>query len=494
MIVLKFGGSSLSSANNIRRVTSIVSSQIQSQPIVVVSALGETTDQLVELLEIAQRGESCLLCKRHRELSEYHAGILDDLFASGAPAELEEYTRKLFRDLHVRLLEICEDGLPAAPALRDEVLSVGEQISSRIVAAGLAQAGLDTRHMDGRELILTDHHFTNAKPLYWESFARIRWTVPQTAKTQTVVLGGFIGSTDTGRTTTLGRGGSDLTASMIAAAINAKELQVWKDVDGMLTCDPRLKPDAYRVKELSYEEAAELARAGATILHPDSIAPARRLRIPVVIKNTFAPDGEGTKITPIPAEPANRPKSIACKRDLTILEIHPLFAGMDLTALSEAFRELAVSTGAKPELLNVSENSIYLQIDRKADYHQIQFPLQRCLQVRIRAHQAIITVVGSRIGEDDALVTRVRSLFKEDYVTILTDELVSCCFRMIVPERTLISFLDRLHAALFNNLDFALFTTQTSSEAPERVCVSKDQKAGKKPGRLVAMERRFLLS
>ena len=205
---------------------------------VVVSAIGETTDQLLKIVEHAARAESYLAWKLQEEVRTYHFCLAEDLLSGERLELIDRYIRQTFRDLHVRILEVCEGERALNSELRDWVASLGEQLSSRIVAAALQEHGLQAQYMDSTKLILTDERFTNATPRYWETYARIRWSIPIAARTHVVVLGGFIGATEDGRTTTLGRGGSDLTASIVGAVVNADEIQVWKDVDGMLTWDP----------------------------------------------------------------------------------------------------------------------------------------------------------------------------------------------------------------------------------------------------------------
>ena len=272
---MKFGGASLASPASIRRVASIVHAHLHRNPVIVVSAIGDTTDKLLEILEHASRAEAYLAWKLQEEVKTYHFCLAEDLLGPEQLKPIDQFVRQTFRDLHVRMLEVCEGERCVTPELQDWVASLGEELSSRIVAAALQQNGISALHLDSAKLILTDENFTNAAPRYWETYARIRWSVPSAARNHVVVLAGFIGASEQGRTTTLGRGGSDLTASIVGAAFNADEIQVWKDVDGMLTWDPKIKSKGYRVKRLSYEEATELARAGATILHPETIAPAQ---------------------------------------------------------------------------------------------------------------------------------------------------------------------------------------------------------------------------
>jgi aspartate kinase len=456
MIVMKFGGSSVASAEAIRYVASIVQAQLHRQPVVVVSAMGKTTDKLADILANASQKTTGAVSRLQAELKEYHFAVAQDLLHGSQAEGIDTYLRGVFRNLHVKMLEICEEDSPVTPALRDCVLSLGEQLSSRIVAAALQNCQIDTIHQDARQLIVTDRRFTQAVPQYWETLAKIRWTVPLLARKAVVVLGGFIGSTEQGETTTLGRGGSDLTASLVGAGINAEEIQVWKDVDGMLTCDPRLKPNNYCLKSLSYEEAAALAQAGAKILHPDTVAPARRLRIPLVLKNTFQPDLEGTRITAAPVPSKAPVKSIACKSGLTVLEIRPLSAQINLADCATGLCQACSQQGVPASLLGASESAVYLSIDTKADYSQLRFPLEQCLQVRIHPQQAQFTLVGEGLKAQN-LQPQISRLLEHLPTLFMPAESGSCLLRFLVPAKQLLSCLEAVHNFLFKNPDPALF-------------------------------------
>jgi len=239
--------------------------------------------------------------------------------------------------------------------------------TSEIVAAALRSGGVPSVHLDARQMILTDSRHTNATPLYWESYANLRRVIPYLSDGRLVVMGGFIGSTKDGVTTTLGRGGSDLTASIVGAGISADEIQIWTDVDGMLTCDPRVLQAGYRLRSLSYQEAAALAGAGAKVLHPDTVAPAVRQRIPLVIKNSRRPAVEGTRIIPVVPPCSNPVKAIACKPDLTVLEIRPKDE-RDPAELAAALGEMCELHGIPVEFLCQNEGTIFLALKSSTRY------------------------------------------------------------------------------------------------------------------------------
>ena len=464
MIVMKFGGSSVATAARIKHVASIVRAASGRQPVVVASALGDTTNQLVEILAQARRGCTYPAWKLQKELKEYHFGISEELLSPEPLKEIDQYLRTTFRDLHIQILEVAEEGRKLTPALTDEILSLGEQIASKIITSALKEAGIDALHLDARDLILTDDNFTRATPRYWETYARIRWTIPRAAASHVVVLGGFIGATENGQTTTLGRGGSDLTASIVGAGINADEIQIWKDVDGMLTCDPMLKSDGYRVRSLSYQEAAELAQAGAKILHPDTIAPAKRLRIPVVLRNTFRPETEGTTIG-VQAKPgAGIVKSIACKLDVTLLEIRSPRSGVSVAECCHDLTEACKKQKVTADLLGMSDESIYIALDGREDHRELSFSLDHCLEIRVRGHHAVLTLVGEGLNKSADVLARVSGLLADAPVVVLPQDENSCSLRIVLPARDLLTYLDALHTAFFRDVDPLQFAYSTAPE------------------------------
>lgn len=457
MIVVKFGGSSLASPASIRRVADIVHSQLPSKVAVVVSALGDTTDHLLEILSHAARAETYLGWKLQEELRTYHFCLAEDLLTAQRLKRVDQYIRQTFRDLHVRMLEVCEGELQVTPELRDWVASLGEQLSSRMVAAAFEENGIPVTYLDSTKLILTDDQFTNAKPRYWETYARIRWSIARVPKGHAVVLGGFLGATEDGRTTTLGRGGSDLTASIVGAAMNAEEVQVWKDVDGMLTWDPRVKSDGgYRVKSLSFEEASELAQAGASILHPDTIRPAQRLRIPVVIRNTFHPDGEGTRIGVPKAACANPVKSVVCRTNVTVIELRSPVPGGDLPGDSAALVEWISKEQRAAKLLAMSENVIYVALEGNGCEPALDFVNGPCMRAHLRTNQALLTLVGQSLKRHDVARTLYTVCAGRPF-SILPQNGTGCSVSLFVPQEELPCWIEILEQAFFRSVDCAFF-------------------------------------
>ena len=457
---MKFGGSSISSGANIQRVLSIIDKQrAQSAVAVVLSAAGQTTNRLVSMLEYAERRDTSGALQIQRELKEFHLDLAETLLSRHDLDHVDRKIRTVFRDMHLRMLDIADEGRSTTPELKDEILSVGERLSSLLVAFALQGAGISAQHFDSRKLILTDDRFTDAQPLLWETYAKIRWSLPHALKKAVAVAGGFIGSTANGRTTTLGRGGSDLTAALFGAAMNASSIQIWKDVDGFLTCDPRLRSGGFCLKSLSYQEAEELARAGAKILHPESIAPAKRLRIPVIIRNTFRPHVEGTTIGVRQPTSANLVKSISCRTNVTVLELRPVDSERISLERVLAQLESCESQEITGEILGRTETAVYLGLRGSIRDYASNFAFGQCCACRVHGDQAVLTLVGDGLVGNNQIEEQIRFALGDDRAALLLPRNASSCchIRLAVPAARVVAYINLLHNAFFGKVDPCLF-------------------------------------
>ncbi len=318
------------------------------------------------------------------------------------------------------------------------------------MTAALHSAGRPSVHLDAPQLILTDDRHTHATPLYWETYAKMRRIIPRLVIERTVVMDGFIGATESGATTTLGRGGSDLTASIIGAALCAEEIQIWTDVDGMLTCDPRVFDRGYQLRSISYEEAAAMAQSGAKVLHPDTVEPATRQRIPITIRNSRQPDVPGTRVEATATPSTHVVKSIACKSNLTILEIR-LYANP--AANLEALRQLCGCHGVSPEFLAQSGDAVYLAIKSSDRYDRLQMDLAGCVEIRLRPERAIITLVGTEVRHTPGLKAQLLTALKNPDAVVLWDHDQAPAMSIVVPQPDLRKSVEILPRELFSNPD-----------------------------------------
>jgi aspartate kinase len=454
MIVMKFGGSSVESKEAITRVASVVSRQQQRRPVVVVSAMGKTTNKLLAAANEAAAGRRDQALAIVDELRGHH--LVDGLALAGAAAaELDRFIRS-----HFEWLEELVKGLSVvgelSPRSTDAIASVGERLSSLIVAFAFRAAGMRTEHVDARRVILTDDRFTQAQPLLDETYALLAERVRPVAESSVVVMGGFIGATADGHTTTLGRGGSDYSASLVGAGIDAEEIQVWTDVDGMLTADPRILPGGHRVKSISFAEAAELAYFGAKVLHPSTVLPAVAKNIPVLILNSRRPDAPGTRISSIPAPCKNAVKSISCKRDITILNIRStrmLMAHGFLRRIFEIFDRYETSV----DMVSTSEVSVSLSIENTEHLPAISQELERFSEVSMEEGLAIICLVGENIRHTPGIAGRAFQVLRQTNIRMISQGASLLNLGFVVSNADLSQAVKALHDEFFAELDPAVF-------------------------------------
>src|SRR5499427_690054 len=321
MIVMKFGGTSVESAAAIERVASIVKARAGRKPVVVVSAMGKTTNKLLAIANSAIAGKREDYIQQLHDLRDMHSREARQVVPLADRAALDRTLDEHFQELTELVKGLAVLG-ELTPRSIDAISSYGERLSSFIVTLAFRRFGMKAEHVDSRDVIVTDRRHTHAAPNYPETYRRLSETIPPIAAHSGVVMGGFIASTETGVTTTLGRGGSDFTAAIVGAGLDAEEIQIWTDVDGMLTADPTILPIGHRVKTISFAEAAELAYFGAKVLHPATVVPAIEKNIPVLILNSRRAEVPGTRITAEFVHCENIVKSIACKRKITLLNIH----------------------------------------------------------------------------------------------------------------------------------------------------------------------------
>lgn len=294
MKVLKFGGSSVANAENIEKVIEIVKRAAEDDScVVVLSAMQGTTDGLIETGRAAERGDDGFIAKL-TEISERHSTTIEKLFRISDGAAISEFVETTLHELE-SITEGVRRVRELTPKTLDRILSFGEIASSKMVSAKLAAEGIENEWNDSRLLIRTDSNHGFAAIDFAETNRRIAEEIGK-SKTRLHIVPGFIASDSGGYTTTLGRGGSDYTAAIFAAALDAAILEIWTDVSGMMTADPRFVRNVRQIPRINYREAMELSHFGAKVIYPPTIQPVMAKRIPVWIKNTFAPDDEGTLI------------------------------------------------------------------------------------------------------------------------------------------------------------------------------------------------------
>ena len=455
MIVMKFGGTSLESTEAIERAASIVKARLDCRPVVVVSAFGKTTNKLLAIGADAASGKGRQALAELYELRRYHEGLAKPLVSPSDRKELDDLFADHFRELEEIVERVVALGKLTAPTA-DAIAGYGERLSSKAVALAFRKLGMPSVHLDSRRLILTDHRHTQAHPLFAETYARISTAVGPLWNDQVVVLGGFIGSNQDGVTTTLGRGGSDFTASLVGAALGAEEIQIWTDVDGVLTCDPTLVPDAHSVKTISFDEAAELAYFGAKVLHPATVVPARQKNIPVRIMNSRRPEAPGTRIVSDPVPCTNLLKSVACKRNITVVTIHSTRMLMAHGFLRRVF-EIFDRHETPVDMLATSEVSVSLTVDNTGRVPGICAELQPFSEVSVEKDQAIVCVVGDNLRYTPGIAARVFGALQDVNVRMISQGASLLNLSFVVADQDVQKAVALLHRAFFTQLDAAVF-------------------------------------
>ncbi|MGB6829493.1 MAG: lysine-sensitive aspartokinase 3 [Terracidiphilus sp.] len=467
LVVMKFGGTSVEDPAAIGRTAAIVESRVAQgkSPVVVVSAMARVTDQLLRAASCASQGDrtgalaiSARLRSRHRDTAaalvkkpEDSAALItliDNKFDS-----LDEVLRGL-----AAILELT-------PRISDLIVSYGERISSQIVAAAFRDRGMDAAHVDARDVIITDSEFQKAVPIdaLIEQRAQEQ-LIPLVKKGKVPVIGGFIASNEAGMTTTLGRGGSDFTGALVGGAVNADAIEIWTDVDGIMTADPRVCPDALRVKIISFEEAAELAYFGAKVLHPATILPAVKKNIPVLVLNSRNATCEGTRIISIAPHCKSPFKSIAVKKKLAIIDVVASRMLMTHGYLRQIF-EVFDKHKCAVDMVSTSEVSVSLTVDSNASLPELSAELGKLADVKYEGKKALVCLVGEDIRGRNGMAAQVFNAIKHINVRMISQGASEINMSFMIEEEDADEAVRSLHEAFFKEPDPAVFDVEARKEA-----------------------------
>lgn len=449
-IVMKFGGTSVGDVAAFERVCHVVSTQADKRPVIVVSAMTKFTDALIAAFETAKHGTAE---EAYRSLEPHfarHTEVLEALIPAGHREAFQtelDYAREELSDL---LIRAQRRSLPLS-MLKDAVVSYGEQLSSRLLAEVLKAKGLNARQVDARRLIVTDDEYGAAQPIWEETRELISVELgPIIASGEIPVMGGFIAASRGGETTTLGRGGSDYSAALVAAALGADELQIWTDVTGVMSCDPRICAEAKTVPVLSYDEAAELAYFGAKVLHPKTIKPAVDHTIPVRVCNTFEPEKIGTMVTSESGEVPHKIKSIAHKNDITIVRItsaRMLGSYGFMSAVFQVFdRHRTVI-----DVISTSEVSVALTLDNTESLEKVVADLERLGDVEVEGGYAVICVVGEGLRASTGLASKIFSTIEDINIALVSHGASRVNLTFVIREADVPEAIKRLHGAFFRD-------------------------------------------
>jgi aspartate kinase len=440
LVVMKFGGTSVEDPTAIRRTAAIVAERVAQgkQPIVVVSAMAKVTDQLLRAAAIAAEGDrtgalaiSSRLRSRHRDTA---AALVAD---SGALVDRI--------DLKFDSLDEILRGLSA-------ILELTPRVSDLIVSFG--------ELFDSRQIIITDSQFQKAIPqddLIEEQVPKK--LLPLLAQGQVPVMGGFIASNQAGISTTLGRGGSDFTAALIGGALRASAIEIWTDVDGIMTADPRVCPDALRVKVISFEEAAELAYFGAKVLHPATILPAVKKNIPVLVLNSRNAACEGTRIISLPPHCKSPFKSIAVKKKLSIIDVVASRMLMTHGYMKDIF-DIFDKHECPVDMVSTSEVSVSLTVDSNEKLPSIAADLGQLADVKYEGKKALVCLVGDDIRGQSGMAAQVFNAIRHINVRMISQGASEINMSFMIDEDDADEAVRSLHAAFFQNPDPAIFDVE----------------------------------
>ncbi|HYG81876.1 MAG TPA: lysine-sensitive aspartokinase 3 [Pyrinomonadaceae bacterium] len=465
--VLKFGGTSVEDARAFERAARIVLAQADASPVVVVSAMSRFTDALLasfkRAAEEGEAGEAALTLEEH---FERHRAVARELLNAEDAAAFGATLGKARCEL-AALLQAAATQTEDRPALQDEVVSYGERLSADLLAGALRAAAAGARparHVDARRCIVTDGQFGQAEPEMKETTRATREAVvPVLEAGEIPVLGGFIASTPEGMTTTLGRGGSDYTAAIVGAALQAREIQIWTDVSGVLTADPRVVAGARSVPRLSYAEAAELAYFGAKVLHPKTILPAVVRGIPVRICNSRDPESESTVINFDTDATPHTVKAIAHKKSVTIVHVtsaRMLGAYGFLRALFEVFDRHRTVV----DLVTTSEVSVSLSLDGTHALDAVVADLERIGAVKVEHGRAVICVVGEGLRDARGVAAKIFTAVRDINVMLISQGASSINLTFVVDESHAERAVRQLHEAFFEQNTRELYQTAAADD------------------------------
>jgi aspartate kinase len=449
MIVAKFGGTSVADAAAIGRLIGIVRSRTADRPVVVVSALAGVTDALLALAPLVHAGDSSSLDDAIHALVERHAATARDLpGAEAALPAIAEDAGTLRRELGPAL------GRMLRPAELDALAGRGELWSSRLVSAALEGAGLDATWVDIRPIMVTDDRFGRATPHMPALTARARECLrPLSEAGRVPVTQGFIGATADGTPTTLGRGGSDFTAALLGAVLDVARVEIWTDVNGLMTADPRIVPSARTLRAASYEEAAELATFGAKVLHPATAQPLVRAGIPIVVLNSRRPGDLGTTIEPsaeLERMGDSPVRSISWKRGITVVNVRaPRMLGAYgfLRAMFEVFERHEVVV----DVLASGEVSVSLTVEDRTRLDAVVRDLSDLGEVWVEDHRAIVAVVGIGIRSTPGLAARLFRAVQPANVEVISQGASAINMTFVVREADGPDVVRRLHQEFFGS-------------------------------------------
>lgn len=447
VVVMKFGGTSVEDVSAFRRVLRIVESRGHSLPVIVVSALAKVTDQLLSAAQAAAEGKLDYANAVGTEIRLRHQEIAAELLDADLYAVLHRDFDAEFRTLNAKICEIAVAGRLTPPA-QDEVLSFGERLSSKLAQTALRLHGFDAVHFDAASAIVTDSRHTQATPVWDVTYKNLSDALePLLREEQIPVLGGFIAADAHGAPTTLGRGGSDLTGSIVGVALSAARVEIWTDVDGIMTTDPDVCPEARRIPRISFADAATLAHFGAKVLHPGTLKPAMQANIPVHVLNSHNPECEGTEIV-ANVTGTGSVKALTAKRGIAAVEIE--FREGKNTEVVPALCEAFNRHHCPIDVMAASPDRLSLLVGSTAVLPAVAAEVRSLANLRWENHKALVSLVGENLHRQPDVVSRVFAAVSDMDVRVLCQGGSDRTLSFLVEETKAEESLRRLHALFFS--------------------------------------------
>ncbi|HUL43596.1 MAG TPA: lysine-sensitive aspartokinase 3 [Bacteroidota bacterium] len=449
MDVMKFGGTSVEDATAFRNVCDIISERKDPYPLIVVSAPAGVTNTLLRLADSAGAGTIEPTLEEVEKLRTRLTSIAAGLLKSNSASAIREISRDVDDLSHLlRSVAVIQE---VTPRLLDQCAAYGEFWSSQLLVYALRERNIPAEFCDARKIMVTSDAFTKAEPQFEAIEARVRDLVQPALKRGVAVMQGFVGATAKGVTTTLGRGGSDYSAAILGSALGAKEIQIWTDVDGILSADPGLIREARLLGEVTFDEAAELAYFGAKVLHPSTILPAMKKNIPVRVLNSKRPGVAGTLITARPGSGSESlVKSIAFKKNITVVTIQStrmLMAYGFLSRVFEIFKQYKKSI----DVVATSEVGVSLTVDDPSNLEMLVGELREFSDVKIERNKSVVSVVGEKMKHTTGIAGKVFRALGDAGVNV---ELIShggseINLTFVISESQTDKAVRALHAELF---------------------------------------------
>ncbi|MGD9899848.1 MAG: aspartate kinase [Calditrichaceae bacterium] len=456
MIIMKFGGASLDGAESVKNVVEIISTRLDLQPVVVVSAMGKTTSRLLQAAKLAEAQDVVKSNSLLSDLRDEHLKVYDVFNAGDADSYFLEKINNYFSELKI-VLEMIASRKELSPFLQDKVLAYGELISSAILTTALISRQIRAKLLDARICLITDEHFTHAHPKEDESQIKIRgYILPVLKDGMIPVIQGYIGSTQTGETTTLGFEGSDYSAVLIGAALEAKDIQIWKDVPGVMTADPDLIDKPVTIKKMTYEEAAELSLYGAKILHPNTIQPARSKNITIHIYSVRAPEAAGTVIGDRTDHAKPVIKSITCRDKLLMLNIQSGEKSSEFDFLYRLF-DIVRQAEVVPYIILGSGKQISLVADDSKKSEAMISLFGSFSKLSIEKNKATISLIGTNVSRNSKLLTEVREYINGEGIELTVSNVSPHSFTFMVDSSRLQTIIRKLHDFIFREINQEIF-------------------------------------